>query len=123
MPNTSWIAEGATVAEYDARHMDNRVTFTTVERLTATQIICATGNRFYRETGRIVGGDRIELQPVNNQGVRDTVALRQVEILRWQLSDMCKDVRGGEAAMLAILDQLEQAIAEARAVIADPTRT
>lgn len=123
MADTSWATEGAIVAEYDWRHMDNRVSFTTIERLTATQIVCASGNRYRRDNGRIVGGDRYEIRPVDDQGVRDTVAQRQVEHLRWRLADMCKDVRGGEVTMLAVLDQLEQAITDVRAAIADPTRT
>ncbi|MER7280573.1 hypothetical protein ABT369_39650 [Dactylosporangium sp. NPDC000244] len=121
MVDTSWAAEGSIAAEFDRRYTDSRVSFTTVERLTATQVICASGNRYYRQDGRIVGGQRIEILPVENQAVRDTIAREQVEQLRFRLYETCKDVRGGEAVMLAVLDQLEQQIAAARAAINNPT--
>lgn len=122
MTDTTWITEGVTVAEYGYRDRTAQASFTTVERLTATQIVCANGNRYRRDSGLLVGAGRGELRPVDDRSVRDAVALATIERLRYPLDRLFRDLQGNEAAMLAILDRVDQLVAEARAMIADPTR-
>lgn len=115
--DTSWIVEGATVAEYDLRYRENRASFTTIERLTATQIVCANGNRYRRDTLTQVGGGRGELRRTDDPGVRNSVAGKTLSHLRFEVDNLCKDHRGGADAVLATLEQIEKAVREARDAI------
>lgn len=112
---------GETVAEFDQRSvMRNRATFTTIERLTATQIVCASGNRYRRDNGRSVGQRGVEIRPVDDQQVRDTLAIQRMESLRYRLDGMFNDLRGGEQGSLTVLDAIEKEIAAVRAAIVNP---
>lgn len=48
-------AVGDYAAELSSYAYESQVTLTTVERITATQIVLATGSRYRRDTGRQVG--------------------------------------------------------------------
>lgn len=116
--DTDWITEGATVAEYSRRDVDARVAFTTVERLTATQIVCANGRRYRRDTGGIVGGDgRTELAHPSEARVVNVVAAKTLSSLRFHVDQMCKDHAGRAEAVLMTLTDIELAVAKARTAI------
>jgi protein-arginine kinase activator protein McsA len=121
--DTSWVKEGIACAEVSGQHGYGYVTFTIVERLTATQVVCASGNRYRREDLRKVGGEYTEhLCPTDNRHVRNICAQRALRTLRNEVDKLLKDVRYDEADSLAALDHIERLVAETRATIADPTR-
>lgn len=94
---------------------------TTVERLTATQVVLASGNRYLRKNGRRVGAttyDTNELLPVNHPRVRDARMRGWIRHLRSKVDELCKDPKGGEAEALTVLHEVEKAVAAVRARIA-----
>ncbi|MCK9901308.1 hypothetical protein [Glutamicibacter sp. V16R2B1] len=120
MPATDWVVVGGVVAEFDQRSvMRNRVTFTTVVRLTATQIVCTSGNRYRRDNGRSVGQRGVEIRPVDDRQVRDSLAIQRMEHLHFRLDGLFKNLGGGEQGSLTVLDAVEQEIAAVRAAIAN----
>lgn len=121
MPYMSWAVEGAAVAEYRRTGIDGHVNLTTVERLTATQIVLANGNRYRRDNGQLVGDNRTCLLPLTDSTVRDNIAVQALSRVRHAVWELGKDHSGGEAVVMAKLDQIEQLVAQARAVINDPT--
>ena len=120
--DTDWIAEGVPVAEYDGQYMDDHVTFTSVARLTATQIVCDNGNRYRRDNLRQVSG-RMELRHPADPRVRNCVARRTLSSLRYNIDRMCKDHDGRLAEVLATLDEIEEAVRTARVSIEDAAGT
>jgi hypothetical protein len=75
MTNTpDWITVGGVVAETVAVGRIKRAAVTTIERLTDTQIVTASGNRYRLRDLRKVGSDRGELRPVTDRSVQDVLA-------------------------------------------------
>lgn len=119
--DTDWITEGARVAEYSS---SGWIGLTTVERLTATQVVCANGHRFRRDTGHLVGDHyRSELLPLNDPRVRDAAAADVLNALGYTVDKMCRDHRSGAAGVLTTLTEIERVVADARAAINDDTPT
>jgi hypothetical protein len=115
--DADWITEGAKVAEYTRKGANARVSFTTVERLTATQIVCANGARYRRDTLGIVGGGRAELAHPAEQRVVHVVAAKELSSLRHRVDQMCKDHSGYPEAVLLTLADIEVAVAKVRTAI------
>jgi hypothetical protein len=120
MTDTSWIAEGARVAEYTQYAIDAHVTLTTIERLTATQIVLANGNRYNREKLRPVGGSgRTELLPATDSQVLGVLARRQIKLVGHVVHELTRNGAGRRVEeALSILDQIQVAVDEARRAIA-----
>src|SRR2546421_3360402 len=80
-----WIRVGAKVAEYSSRGRDGTVNVTTVEKLTATQVVCASGSRYRLGSVsmagglRVVGADDTTLLPLDNDRVRDVLARKRID--------------------------------------------
>lgn len=124
--NTDWIIEGATVAEYRSHHLSAHVTFTTIEKLTSTQVVCANGSRYRRDDNdayvaeyglRQVGGGRNYLLPAGHRYVVDALADSALSSLRGTVDRLCRDADGGVDSVLATLDAIAEAVAAARATI------
>lgn len=96
---------------------DGRVQLTTVERLTATQIITATGARFRRDSGYAVGGSRTQLLAPDAQQVRSAIAGAALSSLRFEMDRLLKDAKPGDA--VALLDRAEALVRAARAQVSE----
>lgn len=121
MSDLDWIYPGAKVAEYSGHGMSDFVRFSTVERLTATQVVCASGNRYrLADLGRVGGNYGQLLISVDYERVARVIARGQLSKVRSGVDQACRDHRGGVAEVLAILAEIEQLIADARAVIINP---
>jgi hypothetical protein len=74
---------GATVAELDLGGEAARVILTTVIGLTKTQIITATGNRFWRHSRDLIGGrkdgKRLSAEPLDDVFVQQAIAAGTAE--------------------------------------------
>lgn len=111
---------GDRVAEYDTGY-PNRARLTTVERLTATQVVTASGGRFRRDTGYLVGDKRAYtgtrlLLPDDSQVLR-AIATATLSGLRYSIDRALKDAKPGEA--LSTIDKIEALVRTARAQITD----
>lgn len=118
--DTDWIVEGAEVAEYNSRgYSGGTVRLTTIARLTATQIVLANGNRYNRERRRPVGDSSYgkELLPAGDERVLETLSRDQFTEMSRTVEDILRAVRNGKKARLDALNEIETAVAEARAVI------
>ncbi len=79
----AWIHEGAKVAVYDTSPHNERVDYATVERTTATQVICDDGHRYrVRDLTRLnesrgACSGRTELRALDDRHVVQTVARSQ----------------------------------------------
>jgi hypothetical protein len=110
---------GDRVAEYNPGYMGaGRATITTVARLTATQVITATGNR-YRRDGYAVGSGRGRLLPPDAPEVRTAAAAAALFRLRAHMDRLLKDAQPHNAADL--IDKAEALVRAARAQITDPS--
>jgi hypothetical protein len=112
-----WVQVGAKVAVLDR----NTVSLTTVDRLTDTQIVLASGSRFSRRNGRRIGATAYEaalLLPLGDPLVRVARTRGQVLRVQSQVELLCKNVTGDQVEALAILDEVEKAVAAARKRIA-----
>lgn len=85
MTDQEWIKPGVEIAElFHSHHSADRVVITTVERLTATQIVLASKRRYRRDTLRPVGriGSSWEPQPhlrrTDDKDVRNALAAAAV---------------------------------------------
>jgi len=118
--NTDWIREGATVAEYDGHGYDARVNIATITKLTKTQIVVDNERRYSRERLTPIGGSssiRRKILPAADPQVRDVQARRLFHDLEFDVSRMARNFTGGEADVLARLDEIEQAVRAARKAI------
>jgi hypothetical protein len=124
-----WIQPGATVAEYRSHIMSAHVDFTTVEKLTATQVVCANGSRYRRDDSddahrqglRAVGSGRDILLPSSHPDVLAAVAAAALRELRGQVDRMLRDFRGDATVALATLDEITAAVAATRTVVEGET--
>ena len=122
--NRDWIVPGAQVAQYSAS--DRLANLTTIEKLTATQIVLANGCRYRRDTLMEIGQDRwrrFELLPANHRRVRQVLASEEVSSLTHLLAELLR-VRSASATpadMLAMLDQAAEKITAARQRVAELT--
>lgn len=120
MGSTDWVTEGAQVAIYSVAYYMPRVTLTTVERFTATQVVCVNGARFRRDTGSSVGEGRAELRPVDDPQVRNVYARQRLSDLRHHIDTLTKsvvDANGGVNETLAALDKITRQVGAVRAAI------
>jgi hypothetical protein len=125
--DTSWIVEGAKVAVYTSGHLGDRVRFTTVERLTDTQVVLAgTTTRFRRddltEVRRRGGYDteRTELVRPDDHRVTDLRARAALRKLTARIGELAKvDKDAGSAEVLAALEQIEHAVVTTRKAITE----
>ena len=117
-----WIAEGAQVAEYDTGGFDRgSVTFATVAKLTATQVVLDNGNRYRRRDLRSVKqrtswSGYVELRAVDDQPVRDAVARRAIAGLSHRL-EKCRKESITTSRALEILNDIEARIRKIRSAL------
>jgi hypothetical protein len=73
MTDTGWIVEGAEVAKVTSHGVRATVMVVTIERITATQVVLSSGERYRRDTLRPVGktdrGPYRELLPITHPKV------------------------------------------------------
>lgn len=124
--NTDWLTPGATVAEYSSSNWAAHATFTTIEKLTATQVVCANGHRYRRDDNaayaetrglRQVGDGRNYLLPPDHRDVLNAVADRELSALRGTVDRLFRDTDRGVSGALATLSAVAEAVAAARATI------
>ncbi|GGM27522.1 hypothetical protein GCM10011608_10410 [Micromonospora sonchi] len=117
--DTDWIREGATVAIYrDSYHGEGSYRTTTIIKLTKTQIVCDNNQRFNRERLTMLGNSGWSapmLKPLDApEIVRVHSAERFREVTRLA-DDLARDHRNGRRRdVLAMLDEIEQAVRAAR---------
>lgn len=126
MTTEEWIKPGMEVAEYfPSRHTTARVNITTIERLTATQVVLAGTNRRYRrESLRPVGriGSSWEPQPyllrTDDEDVHNALAAAAVgdAIYAIDLAKRAAKVRNAEGAA-KLLSELAGIVANAQEVV------
>jgi hypothetical protein len=113
--NTDWVAPGAKAAHYFTRSYTPSVQLTTIERLTATQIITTGGHRYRRDTLQLVGDNYGgELLPVDAPQVRNAIARDELSSLRGTVERLCYDAGNDVESVLATLDEIAAAVAAAR---------
>jgi hypothetical protein len=130
MTTTNWAEKGATVAEYRSYTNAAYVNFTTVNRVTATQVVCASGNRYRRDDSdtaavnglRPVGGGEDWLLPPDHRSVVNAVAANTLAELRRTLNELLGGYRRDVDAALATLDEVAAAVAAARTTITEGLR-
>jgi hypothetical protein len=117
-----WVAVGAKVAEYyTGRYNRSSVKFSSVAKLTATQIVLENGNRYRRSNLTQLGEDRdswsgsTELRRADDGRVRAAIAdaamrnlIRKIELMGGRM-----DV----AKALETLDRIDELVSTARARI------
>lgn len=121
--STDWIVDGVPIAEYTYGRGAN---VTTVDRLTATQIVLANGHRYNRSTLQQTGkatrnawSTLTELLPVDDWRVQDAVARDELAKVGYAVDGARRQIgsRSGVADVLAALDTIDRAVAQARAAI------
>ncbi len=125
--SNEWIQVGAQVALYQYSHPP-RVSFTKVERLTATQIVLASGDRFRRDTLREVGdskrsawsGHTTIMDPTSGQ-VRKAHAGQLMKGLFGWFDRIERDADRNGTKPAAILDLIEAQVAKYRKAILNVT--
>lgn len=122
METESWIAKGATVAVLQSGTAYDRVTTTTIERLTKTQIVLTNGTRFNRETLRRVGSSNswhsTRLLPIDDPTVVTSIAHNRSRDAVAHVHKLADDLRNrDDDQKLAVLDKLERAVDAARSAI------
>lgn len=121
MDTPDWVIEGARVADWGGYGFSRSVSITTVVRLTATQIVCANGKRYRRDTLRGLGDSyRSELLPLTDPQVVNDLGRQRLSSLRHEIDRLCAGVGRGVESVLVVLDQIEQAVAAARKAISSP---
>lgn len=117
--STDWIVEGAEVAEYTRRDLAyGLVTLTTIERVTATQIVLANGRRYNRARLRPVGGDySVELRSAADPTVVGALAAKAACTLRASVDELFRNGRlttgpDAQALMAAIQERVAAVQAE-----------
>jgi hypothetical protein len=116
--DTDWIQVGMQVAEYDhglGRFGD--ATITRVKKVTTTQIVCATGHVFRRDTGYAFGSGRGLLLPLGDTRVVDAVARAKLAELPPKIDQLCQNAGHRAKDVIAVLDRVSQAVGDARAAI------
>lgn len=123
----AWVTEGAKVAIYSLGNFGASVTLTTIERLTATQVVCANGRRFRRndtngsrdnglcEVGDIWGP---VLLPIGNRSVRHALAKQWYHKFVRDVEGIFKERPDDIDTAIGCLDRITALAAEARANIA-----
>ncbi len=119
MSDTDWITEGAEVAILTGGFAGDVVNFTTIERLTATQIVLASGSRYNRKTMRQVGASSAwrfdRLMPADDPRV---IAAKTTKARRHAIQNvmtLAESLRNkDEDTQLALLDKLVNAARSAR---------
>ena len=118
-----WVTVGAKVAEVSNRYGHGySVVVLTVDRLTATQVVCTGypyGNnptrRFRRDGLRLVGESYgPQLMPLDAREVRDTLARRAVEDVGRDVDRIIRNCGYDEENYRAALGQIADSVAAAR---------
>jgi hypothetical protein len=108
---------GDRVAHYEMRGPGPAIAqLTTVDRLTATQIVTEAGRKYRRTDGRLIG-DRYaaRLLPAADKRVRATVARQELDRLRFDLDSALAGFRGTPEEAAEALRAVERLVADARA--------
>lgn len=117
---TDWPEVGMLVAEYRSGHAQDWVGFTTIDRLTATQIVLSNDRRYNRKTLRLVGQTgawtQSTLERADSPRVVRTVTM---QIIKGALHDIDRIARDNNIQGMAILDEAERLIQNARTEIAN----
>ncbi len=117
-----WIHEGAQVVLYRHHFSGGSVRFTTVERLTATQIVLADGSRYRRDTLREVGRhyEGPQLLAADDPKVVETIAANQLRDALHAVKAAAEKVRTDHDAETAAtrLRDLAEAVAAAQTLLA-----
>lgn len=120
--DTDWIREGAPVAIYrDSYHGAGSYLTATITKLTKTQIVCDNNQRFNRERLTMLGNSGWTAPVLKPLDAPEIVRVRNVERFRevTRLADeLARDHRNGRRRdVLAMLDEIEQAVRAAREAI------
>jgi len=108
----NWVQVGAKVASMG----HTSLSITTVEKITATQIVLANGSRYSRNTGRKVGAtayDTHELLPVDHPRIRDRRIRAQIRQLGHKVDELCLGIKSSDEAA-SVLAEVEKAVAATR---------
>lgn len=119
MTTEQWPEVGDKVAIYDGDRWTPNVQFATVAKLTATQIVTNTGDRYRRDNLRRVGGGG-DLRRPDDAVVRSAVARRALDHMRFAVDKAVKDFRGNADDALDLIDHLADLIEQTRKRITDP---
>lgn len=126
MSDHPWITEGARVAEYKRNYSTNdSVTFTTIERLTATQIVLANGAKYRRDRLTPVGEKRdawsggTELKRADDPSVRDVLVRVRLDRMFSSINEVRRKTGFQDSAgkVLEALAAVEQVVADTRRAI------
>lgn len=126
MSDHQWIVEGARVAEYKHNYSTNdSITLTTIERLTATQIVLANGNKYRRDRLTPVGekrdawSGRTELKPADDLAVRDVLIRVRLTRMFSNIDEIRKKTgfQDSSGKVLETLAAVEQVVADTRRAI------
>lgn len=120
-----WAVEGAAVAVYTTGRSSADVLLTTIDRLTATQVVCANGFKFYRDTSHPFGHGLAQvgnyygsqLLPAEDEQVRAVLAQREFHELRVNIDAVFRAGAGRFDTMLAALDRIAKLVAATHADI------
>ncbi len=125
MTDMDWIREGARVAI--ARYSySGDISYTTaaIAKLTKTQIVLDNQQRFNRQHLTLIGGSRYTaptLKPLTDPAIVAANTTRQFSEVTRKVDDLAREHRNGrrkgEAEILAMLDEIEQAVRAARKAI------
>lgn len=123
MTDMDWAVPGAKAAIYSWRGgwgSEGTATLTTVERLTATQIVVkgARGDlKFRRDNGRAVGSDHGELRPRTDVDVRRALAVAHKNHLNHEIDKAFRESQRGVTAALELCDEIQRLVVAARSRI------
>lgn len=123
--DTDWIREGAQVAVYrESFHGEGSYTTDTITKITKTQIVLTNNQRFRRDHLTLVGSSRYTapiLKPLNDPAIVQADAANQFRNVTRLADDLAREHRNGRrkgvTEVLAMLDEIEQAVREARTAI------
>jgi hypothetical protein len=125
MTEQDWIREGATVAIYREGYTgEGSYTTAAIAKLTKTQIVLSNEQRFNRERLTLVGSSRYTapvLKPLNDPAIVKVNAAQQFRSVTNLAEDLAREHRNGrrngEAEILAMLAEIEQAARTAQQAI------
>lgn len=124
MTSPDWVAVGAEVAEYYSSTFGiPTVKLTTIDRLTDTQVVCTNGSRYSRARTTVggglqaVGSSNYDLRPASDRDVLRAQSRRHLADLFNAVDRIERSTQRGYVDVPAVLAEVEQAVATARANI------
>ncbi|MFD6565436.1 hypothetical protein [Micromonospora profundi] len=125
MSEPNWIREGEKVAITRYGYSGNiSYTTATIKKLTKTQIVLDNEQRFNRQYLTLVGGSRYSaptLKPLTDPAVIAANTAHQFSAVTRLVDDLAREYRNGrrtgEAEIVTMLDEIEQAVRAARKAI------